>query len=91
MDDNYKNIDKYNSNKKHKILFAFNDMIADMINNKKCNQIVIQLSIRGRNVNFSLVFNTQSYFAVTKYIRLNYTYYFTMKVPNKNKKINHCI
>ena len=91
MDDNYKNIDKYNSNKKHKILFAFNDMIADMINNKKCNQIVIELSIRGRNVKFSLVFNTQSYFAVTKYIRLNYTYYFTMKVPNKNKKINHCI
>ena len=31
----YKNIDNYNLNKENKILTVFDDMIADMINNKK--------------------------------------------------------
>ena len=31
----YKNIDNYNINKENKILTVFDDMIADMINNKK--------------------------------------------------------
>ena len=35
MDDVYKNIEECNLNKKHKILIAFDDMIADMVNNKK--------------------------------------------------------
>ena len=38
MDDFYKNIEKYNPNKKHKILIVFDDMIADILNNRKCNQ-----------------------------------------------------
>ena len=35
MQDVYKNIDEYNLGKKHKVLIVFDDMIADMINNKK--------------------------------------------------------
>ena len=34
--DNYKNIDEYNSTKKRKILFVFDDMIANMLSNKMC-------------------------------------------------------
>ena len=46
-------------------------MIADILNNKKLNPVVTELFIRGRKLNMSLVFITQSYFAVTKNIRLN--------------------
>ena len=35
MGDIYKNIEEYNSNKKRKILFIFDDMTADMVSNKK--------------------------------------------------------
>ena len=45
---------------------VFNDMIADMLNNKKLNPIVTELFIRGRELNISFVFITQSYFAVPK-------------------------
>ena len=51
MDDVYKNIEEYNPNKKRKILIAFDDMIADMVCNKKLNPIVTQLIIRGRKLN----------------------------------------
>ena len=44
----YKNIDNYNPDKENKVLIVFDDMIADMINNKKLNSIVIELFIRGR-------------------------------------------
>ena len=33
----YKNIDEYNADKECKILIVFDDMIADLINNKKLN------------------------------------------------------
>ena len=85
MDDIYKNIDEYNPNKKRKILFVFDDMIADMLSNKKLNPIVTELFIRGRKLNISLVFITQSYFTVLKYIRLNSANYFVMKIPNKRE------
>ena len=42
----YKNIEEYNSNKKGKILIVFDDMIADMLSNKKLNPIVTELVIR---------------------------------------------
>ena len=71
MDDTYKNIKEYNPNKKRKILIVFDDMIADMLSNKNLNPIVTELFIRGRKLNVSLFFITQSYFAVPKYIRLN--------------------
>ena len=76
MDDIYKNIKEYNPNEKtRKTLTVFDDMIADMLSNIKLNQIVTKLFIRGRKLNVSLVFITQSYFAVAKNIKLNSTHY----------------
>ena len=93
MHDVYKNIDNYNPDKENKILIVFDDMIADMINNKKLNSIVTELFIRGRKLNISLVFITQSYFKVPKDVRLNTTHFFIMKIPNKRElqqiAINH--
>ena len=85
MQDVYKNIDEYNIDKERKILIVFNDMIADMINNKKLNSIVTELFIRGRKLNISLVFITQSYFKVPKDVRLNTTHFFITKIPNKRE------
>ena len=47
MDDIYKNIEEYNQNKKRKILIVDDDMIVDMLSNKKLNPIVTELFIRG--------------------------------------------
>ena len=60
-------------------------MIADIINNKKLNPIVTELFIGGRKLNISLVFMTQSYFKVSKDVRLNSTHFFIMKIPNKRE------
>ena len=81
----YKDIEEYNPNKKRKILIDFDDMIADMLINKKLNPIVTELFIRGRKLNISLVFITQSYFAVLKGIRLNSTHYFIIIISNKRE------
>ena len=56
-----------------------------MINNKKLNPIVTELFIRGRKLNISIAFITQSYFKVPKDVRLNSTYFFIMKIPNKRE------
>ena len=56
-----------------------------MINNKKLNSIVTELFIRGRKLNISIVFITQSYFKVPKDVRLNSTHFFIMKIPNKRE------
>ena len=85
MQDVYKNITEYNPGKKHEILIVFDDMIAGMINNKKLNSIVTELFIRGRKLNISLVFITQSYFKVPKDVRLNFTHFCIMKIPNKRQ------
>ena len=85
MQDVYRNIEHYNPEKKRKIIIVFNDMIADMINNKKLNPIVTQLFIRGRKLNIFIVFITQSYFKVPKDVRLNSTHFFVMKIPNKTE------
>ena len=58
MQDVYKNIDKHNVNKERKVLTAFDDMIADIINNKKLNSIVIELFLRGRKLSTSLFYCT---------------------------------
>ena len=79
MCDVCKNIDEYNVDKDRKILIVFDDMIADIIKNKKLNSIVTELFIRGRKINISLVFITQSYFQVPKDVRLNTTYFFYLK------------
>ena len=85
MQDVYKNIEDYNPRKNRKVLIAFNDMIADMINNKKLNPIVTELFIRGRKRNISIIFITQRYFKVPKDVRLNSTHFFIMKIPNKRE------
>ena len=58
MDDIYKNIEGYNPNEKHKILIVFNDMIADVLNNRILNLTVTELFIRDRKINISAVFIT---------------------------------
>ena len=85
MRDVYKSINYYNPDKENKILIVFDDMIADMIHNKKLNSIVTELFIRGRKLNISLVFITQSYFKVPKDVRLNTTHFFIAKTPNKRE------
>ena len=74
----YKNIEDYNP-------IIFDDMIAYMINNNKLNLVVTELFIRGRKLNISIVFITQSYFKVPKDVRLNSTHFFIMKIPNKRE------
>ena len=64
---------------------SFDDMIADMINNKKLDSIVTELFIRGRKLNISIVFITLSYFKVSKDVRLNSTHFFILKIPNKRE------
>ena len=85
MQDVYKNIEDYNSRKNRKVLIVFDDMIADIIDNKKLNPIVTELFIRGRKRNISIVFITQSYFKVPKDVRLNSTHFFIVKISNKRE------
>ena len=93
MHDVYENIDHYNPNRKRKVLIVFDDMIADIMTNKKFQSIIKELFIRCRKINISLVFITQSDFSVPKDVRLNSTHYFIMKINNKrelqNIAINH--
>ena len=85
MNDVYKNISKYNPDKENKLLIVFDDMIADMINNKKLNSMITELFIRGRKLNISPIFITWSYLKVPKDVRLNTTHFFIMKIPNKRE------
>ena len=85
MEDVYKNIKNYNPGKKRNILIVFDDMIADMINNKKLNSVETEFFIRGRKHNIFIVFITQSYFKAPKDVRLNSTHFFIMKIPNKRE------
>ena len=90
MHDVYKNLCYYNPDEENKILIVFDDMIADIINNKKLDSIVNKLLIRDRKLNISLVFITQSYFKVPKDIRLNTTHYFMAKIPKKKRASINC-
>ena len=71
MDGIYEHFEEYNPNKELKILIIFDDMIADILSNKKLQSIVTELFIRGRKLNISLVFIAESFFALPKNIRLN--------------------
>ena len=79
MKDVYKDADE-----KLKIWIVFDDITVDIINNKKLNSIVTELFVRGRKLNISLVFITQSYFKVPKDVRLNTTH-LSQKIPNKRE------
>ena len=74
MQDVHKNIENYNPRKNLKVLIVFDDMIANMFNNKMLNSIVTELVIRGIKLNISIVFFTQSFFKVLKDVRLNSTH-----------------
>ena len=58
MDDIYNNIDDYNPTSKRKILFGFDDTIADIMTNKKFQAIIKELFIKCRKLNISIVFLT---------------------------------
>ena len=93
MDDFYENINDYNLNRRRKILIVFDEIIADIMTNKKFQAIIKEFFIRCRKINISLVLITQSYFSVPKNVRLNSTHYFIMEINNKrelqNIVINH--
>ena len=94
MDDVYENSDDYKPNRQRKILIVFDDMISDIMANKKFQSIIKELFIRCKKLNISLMFITQSYFSVPKVLRLNSTHYLITKINNKrelqNIPINHC-
>ena len=59
MNDVYENIDLYNPNRKRKILIVFDNMIADIMTNKKFQSMIKELFITCRKINISLAFITQ--------------------------------
>ena len=69
MDDICKNIEQYNQTRKRKILIHFDDMIVDILCNRKFNSIVTELFNRGRKLDISIVLITQSYFPMPKNTR----------------------
>ena len=75
------------------IQIVFDDLIADIMSNKKFQAIIKELFIRCKKLNISLVFITQSYFSIPKDVRLNSTHYLILKINNKkelqNIAINH--
>ena len=60
MDDVYENIDDYNPSEKRKVLTIFDDMIVDIMTNKKFHAIIKELFIRCRKLNILLAYITQS-------------------------------
>ena len=74
-----------NIGKKRKTLTVFDEMIADMINNKILNSVVNELLIRVRKINTSTAFITQSNFKVPKDVRWNSILFFIMKIPNQRE------
>ena len=91
MDDVYENNNDYDTIRKRKKIISFDDMIADIMSNKKFQDIIKELFTRCRKINISLVFITQSYFSVPKDVRLNTTHYFIMKINNKRELQNIAI
>ena len=85
MDDIYESIHDYNLSRKREILIVFDDMIADIMTNKKFQATVKELFIRCRKLSISLVFITQSYFSIPKVVRLNSIHYLIMKINNKRE------
>ena len=93
MDDVYEDIGNYKPKRDKKVLIVSDDMIADIMSNKKFQAIIKELFIRCRKLDISLVSITPFYFSVPKDVRLNSTHYLIMKINNKrelqNIAINH--
>ena len=66
MDDISENIEKYNPNKKRKILIVLHNMTAGMINNKTLHPIVTKLFIKRREFNVSIVLLPKCYLKIPK-------------------------
>ena len=60
------NVEDYNPTKKRRMLIVFDEVIADMKSNKKLSPIFTELFLRGRKINISIVFVSQSYSKVPK-------------------------
>ena len=88
MNNIYEDIGEYNPTRKIKTFIVFDDMIEDIMSNKKCHTIVKKLFNRDRKVNISLVFIIQSYFSIPKQVRLYTTYFLIMKINNKRELKN---
>ena len=73
------------------IQIVFDDLIADIMSNKKFQAIVKELFIRCKKLNISLVFITQSYFSIPKDVRLNSTHYLILKINNRKESQNIAI
>ena len=72
MDDIYENINDYNLIRKRKRLIFLDDMIADIMTNKKFQAIIKELFIRCRKLNISLVSITQSLFFCSKRCKIKF-------------------
>ena len=66
--DIFENTEEYNLNKKRKIMIVFDEMIADMLSNKKLNPTVTELLIRGTNLNITFLVYYTMLFCCTKVI-----------------------
>ena len=62
---------------------VFNDMVTDMVCDKKLNSLVTEQFIRGRKRSILLVFITQSYFKVPKDVRVNSANFLLWKIQPK--------
>ena len=71
-----KNIEGYNPNEKRKILIVFDEMIADMLSNKKLNPVVTGFFIRDRKPNFSCVYYTILFCCAIRYYTKLYSLFY---------------
>ena len=62
MDDVHQNIDDYNPNTDGKVLIVFDEIIEEVMSNKKFQTIIKELFIRCRKANISRVFITDLIF-----------------------------
>ena len=85
IDDVYENLEDYNLTKKRRVLIVFDKITVDMEYNRKLSSIVNELFLKGRKLNISPIFIPQSYFKVSKTIRLNTTHYFITTISNKRE------
>ena len=85
MNDVYADISNYNKKRENKVLIVFDDMIADIENNKNFKKMIKELFYGGRKMNISIVFITQYYFRALKDARLNSKHYILMKIGNKKE------
>ena len=79
-------MDQCNLDKIHKVLFVYNDMIADIISNKHFHPKATDVFIRGRTLNIFIAFIIQSCFVGRNYIRQNPTQYLIITIPSREKR-----